>query len=159
MRLADVITEDCIIPELSANDKDSLLREMVAHLAGHTSGLDAEKAMQALLEREGQGTTGIGHGVAIPHGRIKGLDCIKVSFGRSRKGVDFKAMDNQPVHLFFLIMVPENSAAACLKLLASISRLLKNHELRAGLLNAGGPSEMMSIINEAERKSGTLYGA
>ncbi|MBI5236882.1 MAG: PTS sugar transporter subunit IIA [Deltaproteobacteria bacterium] len=159
MRLADVITEDCIIPELDAIDKDSLLREMVLHLAGRTNGLDTEKALQALLEREGQGTTGIGHGVAIPHGKIKGLDCIKVSFGRSRKGVDFKAMDNMPVHLFFLIIAPENSAAACLKLLASISRLLKNHEFRFSLMNADGPSEIMSIITEAERKSGILYGA
>ncbi len=159
MRLADVITEDCIISELDAIDKDSALREMVLHLAGHTNGLDTEKALQALLEREGQGTTGIGHGVAIPHGKIKGLDCIRVSFGRSRKGVDFKAMDNLPVHLFFLIIAPENSAAACLKLLASISRLLKNQEIRFSLMNAEGPSEIMSIITEAERKSGTLYGA
>lgn len=159
MRLADVITEDCIIPELEAIDKDSVLREMVLHLAGHTNGLDTEKALHALLEREGLGTTGIGHGVAIPHGKVKGLDCIKVSFGRSRKGIDFKAMDNLPVHLFFLIIAPENSAAACLKLLASISRLLKNHEFRLSLMNAVDSSEIMSIITEAEKKSGTLYGA
>lgn len=159
MRLADVITEDCIIPELEAIDKDSLLREMVLHLAGHTNGIDAEKALQALLEREALGTTGIGHGVAIPHGKVKGLDRIKVSFGRSRKGVDFKAMDNLPVHLFFLIITPENSAAACLKLLASILRLLKNHEFRLSLMNAVGSSGIISIITEAERKGVTLYGA
>ena len=125
MRLADVLKEDCIIPDLKARGKEQLLAEMVSWIVSKVNGVDAEKVLGAILEREKLGSTGIGHGVAIPHGRIKGLAEIKVFFGRSRPGVDFDSMDKQPIYLFFLIVAPENSTAAHLKILAGLSHLLK----------------------------------
>ncbi|MBI5642444.1 MAG: PTS sugar transporter subunit IIA [Deltaproteobacteria bacterium] len=153
MRLADVLKEDYIFTDLKAREKNELLTEMVSGISDKVM-LDRERLLGALLERERLGTTGIGHGVAIPHGKIRGLTDIKVFFGRSRKGVEFNSMDNMPVYIFFLIMAPENSAAAHLKVLASISHLLKNQEFRTRLMKAETSSEIYRIITEAERMSG-----
>ncbi|MFQ5480956.1 MAG: PTS sugar transporter subunit IIA, partial [Thermodesulfobacteriota bacterium] len=106
-----------------------------------------------LFAREQLGTTGIGHSVALPHGKLKGVNEIKVFFGRSTEGVDFKAIDNEPVHLIFLIIAPENSAADHLKLLACISRILKSQELRRRLMNADDPVSIFNIISEADKKN------
>ncbi len=154
MRLADVLREDCIITDLKAREKQGLLDEMVSDITSRVGSLDREKLLNALLERERLGTTGIGHGVAIPHGKVKGLSEIRVFFGRSRKGVDFNSMDNLPVYLFFMIVVPENSAAAHLKILAVISNLLKSQDFRTRLMRAETGSEIYRIITEAERRDG-----
>ncbi|MBI1911851.1 MAG: PTS sugar transporter subunit IIA [Deltaproteobacteria bacterium] len=154
MRLADVLRQDCIIADLKARSKNDLLDEMVTGVLSKIKYLEKERVMTALLEREKLGTTGIGHGVAIPHGKIRGLREIIVFFGRSRRGVEFNSMDNMPVYIFFLIIAPENSAAAHLKVLASISHLLKNHDFRGKLMSAQDSSEIFRIITEAERKTG-----
>lgn len=153
MRLADVLSEENIITDLKARDKTEVLGEMVDDISSRVDSVDRERVLKALLDREKLGTTGIGHGVAIPHGKIKGLSDLKVFFGRSRKGVNFSSMDNLPVHLFFLIMAPENSAAAHLKVLASISHLLKSQDFRMKLMDANDRSEIYRIIIEAERKN------
>lgn len=153
MRLADVLREENIITDLKAREKTEVLGEMIDDISARVDSIDRERALQALLDREKLGTTGIGHGVAIPHGRIKGLSELKVFFGRSRKGVNYSSMDNLPVHLVFLIMAPENSAAAHLKVLASISHLLKSQDFRTRLMIANDRSEIYRIITEAERKS------
>ena len=154
MRLADVLKEDCIIPDLKARGKEQLLEEMVSWIVSKVNGVDAEKVLGAILEREKLGSTGIGHGVAIPHGRIKGLAEIKVFFGRSRPGVDFDSMDKQPVYLFFLIVAPENSTAAHLKILAGLSHLLKNQEFRHKLMTAATVGDVYRLMVEADRKNG-----
>jgi len=153
MRLVDVLKKDYILPDLKARGKDELLDEMVSYLAEKVPGLDREKTLGALFERERLGTTGIGHGVALPHGKLKGVDEIRVFFGRSKDGVDFNSIDNSPVYLFFLIIAPENSAAAHLKLLACISRILKNQNLRTQLMDASNPSVIFSLIAEADTKN------
>lgn len=155
MKLSDFLKEEYIIADLKARDKAGLLDEMVSYLSQRVSTLDRESALRALSERESLGSTGIGHGVAIPHGKLRGLDDIMVSFGRSRHGVDFDSMDRLPVHLFFLIIAPENSAAAHLKLLASISRILKSQDFRYRLIRASSPSEIFSLIMEADRRNGS----
>jgi PTS system nitrogen regulatory IIA component len=152
MRLADVMGEDCIMTDLKARSKNDLLEEMAA-CVGPGLGLDAGRVLDALLDRERLGSTGIGHGVAIPHGRIKGLNGIRVFFGRSRRGVDFNSIDGAPVNLVFMIVAPENSAAAHLKLLAAISHLLKNQEFRSNLLGAGNAPEIYRLIVDADRKT------
>lgn len=153
MRLADVLREENIITDLKSRDKSEVLGELVDGVSSRVSSIDRDRALKALLDREKLGTTGIGHGVAIPHGKLKGLTELKVFFGRSRKGVNFSSMDNLPVHLFFLIMAPENSAAAHLKILASISHLLKSQDFRMRLMEANDRSEIYRIIIEAERKN------
>ena len=113
----------------------------------------AEAMLQVLLERERLGSTGIGEGIAIPHGKLQGLDEILLSFGRSSEGISFDAMDGKPVHLFFLLMAPENSAGLHLKILAKISRMLKDPALRDNLLRAMGKERIWRIIEEQEQKT------
>ncbi|MBI5587283.1 MAG: PTS sugar transporter subunit IIA [Deltaproteobacteria bacterium] len=153
MRLADFLREEQILTDLKGRKKEDLLDEMVTEVSSMVDGVDKQAVLKALLDREKLGTTGIGHGVAIPHGKIKGLSDIKVFFGRSIRGVDFQSMDNIPVHLFFMIITPENSAAAHLKILASISHLLKNLDCREKLLKASTGSEIYRIIAEAEKRT------
>ncbi len=153
MMLSDVLTEDNIIIDLKAREKAGLLDEMALGVASKVFGLDKGRLLQAVLDREKLGTTGIGHGVAIPHGKIKGLAEIKVFFGRSLSGVDFNSMDGMPVYLFFMIIAPQSAAAAHLKMLACISQMLKNQECRTRLMHAENPSEVHRIIAEADRRN------
>ena len=152
MRLADVLREDYIIPDLRAREKREVLDEMVTDLSSKVSGLDRERLLEVLLERERLGSTGIGHGVAIPHGKIKGIEGIVVSFGRSKKGVDFHSLDDKPAHLFFLIVAPENSTVAHLKVLSAISHLLKDDGFRKRLIRASTREEIYRIIIEEDSK-------
>ena len=106
--------------------------------------------LRVLLEREKLGSTGIGDGIAIPHGKLAGLDEILVAFGRSREGIAFEAMDGKPVHLFFFLMAPENSAGRHLKALAKISRMLKDAAFRENLLEAKTHDDLVRIIAEKD---------
>ena len=98
------------------------------------------------------GSTGIGYGVAIPHGKLKKLDCLVVVFGRSVVGIDFQSLDSKPAHLFFLILAPEDSTAAHLKILARISKLLKDPSFRKKLLTAPSSDDIFNAIAEEEGK-------
>ncbi|MEE9613376.1 MAG: PTS sugar transporter subunit IIA [Thermodesulfobacteriota bacterium] len=152
MRLTDVLSRDNVISDLGASEKRELLDEMASDLCERVGGLDREKLLEMLLEREKLGSTGIGHGVAIPHGKIKGIEEVLVAFGRSRKGVDFNSMDDKPVHLFFMIVAPENSTAVHLKVLASISRLLRDSGFRKRLIKASSGEEIYRIIAEEDER-------
>lgn len=154
MRLADVLKEEHIITDLKARGKRQLLEEMVSCISSRVDGVDPEKVLNAVLEREKLGSTGIGHGVAIPHGKIKGMTEIRVFFGRSGPGVDFDSLDRQPVYLFFMIVAPENSTAAHLKILAGISHLLKDQEFRHRLTTAETAGDVYRVIVEADRRMG-----
>ncbi len=152
MRLADFLMKEHVMPSLDAEEKRELLDEMATELASKVRGLNRERLLEVLLDREKLGSTGIGYGVAIPHGKLKGVDGIIVAFGRSKKGVDFHSMDNRPVHLFFLIVAPENSTATHLKILASISRLLRDKAFRKRLMKASDQEELYSIIAEEDKR-------
>ncbi len=154
MRLPDVLKEEYIFADLKANEKRAILDEMVTELAEHAAVLNRERVLEVLLEREQLGSTGIGHGVAIPHGKLKGLDNVVVAVGRSRRGVDFDSTDEKPVYLFFMIVAPENSAASHLKLLAAISHLLKNQEFRMKLRGARDSAEIHKLIVTEDRLRG-----
>lgn len=152
MRLTDVLKEDFILTDLKSRKKTELLEEMISNISEKVGGLDRKKVLETVIEREKLGTTGIGNGIAIPHGKVKGFDEIRVFFGRSKKGIDFDSMDKMPVYLFFMILAPENSAAAHLKILASISHLFRNQGLRTDLMKAESRSEIYEIIAEADKK-------
>jgi PTS system nitrogen regulatory IIA component len=103
------------------------------------------------MERERLGSTGIGGGIGIPHGKLRDLDSLILGFGLSKKGVDFESMDGKPTHIFFLLFTPDNSTGLHLKLLARISRILKNDLFKESLLKAGSSDEILSLIkNEDE---------
>ena len=153
MNLTEILKRDFILEELEARNQHEVLDELVRVFAMGGVRFDPEAMLQVLLERERLGSTGIGDGIAIPHGKLQGLDEILLSFGRSSEGISFDAMDGKPVHLFFLLMAPENSAGLHLKILAKISRMLKDTALRNNLLQAKSKEEIWRIIEEQEQKT------
>lgn len=146
MKLSEIFSEDNIIPDLKAGDKTKVLEELVDTLVSARPSLDKDSLVRILLERERLGSTGIGDGVAIPHGKFRGINKPIICFGRSRKGLDFDSMDGQPVHLFFLLIAPEDSASAHLKALARIAKILKNSSFRKTLLESSSREELYRSI-------------
>lgn len=149
MKILDTLKEGAIIAELNATDKKAVLEELTDTLA-EGSGVRQEEMVRVLLERERLGSTGIGGGIAIPHGKLGLLQSLLMAFGRSREGVDFDAMDGKPAHLFFLLLAPENSTGAHLKMLARISRSLKNSVFRERLMNAADGRELYMVIQRED---------
>jgi len=148
----DYLQEERVIPNLQGTDKRSVLEALCALLVKPCQAASAEELLQVLLEREKLGSTGIGEGIAIPHGRLKNLKSFFISFGRSVKGVDFDAIDGKPSHLFFMVMAPENSAVDNLKLLGRIVTLLKDPSFKKRLMEAQSPKELFEIISEEDEK-------
>jgi PTS system nitrogen regulatory IIA component len=149
MKITDMMKPEYIVEELRAKTKRDVLAELSSVFLPDLS-CDAEEMVSILLEREKLGSTGIGDGIAIPHGKMAALKGLVVAFGRSRPGIDFNAMDGKPVHLFFLLMAPENSAGLHLKALAKISRMLKDVAFRKRLLAAGSREEIAQAIAEKD---------
>lgn len=151
MKISDVLRQEDIIPALSAKGKDDVLAELAGKLVERHPELDRDDLLRILYERERLGSTGIGDGIAIPHGKIKRMDGLAVVVGRSRPGVDFNALDGRPVHLFFLLIAPEEAIGIHLKMLARISRILKDPVVRKGLLSAADADAIFTIIQERDR--------
>lgn len=149
MKIMDVISKETILADLKAHDKKGVLEELVGPVA-RISGINHEELVRVLMERERLGSTGIGAGIGIPHGKLKTLDSLILGFGLSRKGVDFESIDNQPTHIFFLLFTPENSTGLHLKLLARISKLLKDESFKQSLLKASDKNDILSIIKEVD---------
>jgi PTS system nitrogen regulatory IIA component len=146
MRLSDILEEKNVIPDLKAKDKRGVLEELVETIVRNDPSLDKSSLVKVLLERERLGSTGIGDGVAIPHGKFHGLRTPIVSFGRSRKGLDFETMDGEPAFLFFLLVAPENSASIHLKALAKIAKILKSSSFREALIKFPTKEELYRAI-------------
>ena len=152
MRIAEFLREDLVFPDLAASDKAGVLGELSAGLARAFPGLSSQKLTDTLLDREKLGSPGIGEGVAIPHGKLPALPGLIAAFARSRKGVDFAAIDGKPTYLFFVLFAPENSAGLHLKALARISRLFKQPQFRQGILAAEDGPGIFRIISEEDAK-------
>jgi PTS system nitrogen regulatory IIA component len=149
MRILEALNKNAIIDDLKAKDKKGILEELVFPLV-ETTGVDQATLVKVLIEREQLGSTGIGGGVGIPHGKLADLESIALGFGLSRSGVDFESMDGKPAHIFFLLLTPENSTGLHLKLLARISRLLKKGPFKERLLNAQDRDEIYHAIREED---------
>lgn len=145
MKILDVLSREAAIVDLKSVDKKGVLGELAAPVA-RISGVDQDELVRILLERERLGSTGIGGGIGIPHGKMKGLTNLILGFGLSKKGVNFESIDGRPAHIFFLLITPENSTGLHLKLLARISRMLKNDQFRQKLMSAADPDEVITII-------------
>ena len=146
MKLSEILEEENIIPDLKARDKKRAIEELAEVLVGRNPSMDKDSLVRVLLERERLGSTGIGDGVAIPHGKFHGISEPVISFGRSLKGLDFESMDGEPVHLLFLLVAPENSASIHLKALARIAKILKNGSFRKTLMEVSGRKELYQTI-------------
>ena len=152
MKISDFLSVESVIPVLMGRDKTSAIEEMADWLASCYPQLDSRKVLEVLLDRERISTTAIGEGVAIPHGKLAGLDRILGVFARSPQGVDFASLDGEPTHLFFALIAPENAAADHLKALARISRLLKDEKFRLRLIAAQNQQELYATITSEDDK-------
>lgn len=152
MKMLDFLKKDAILSDLQAQDKKGVIEELVMPLV-KTAGVKYEELVKILMERERLGSTGIGGGIGIPHGKLKSLKSLMLNFGRSRKGVDFESIDGRPTHIFFLLITPENSIDIHLKLLAHISRILKNDLFKERLLKAENCEEILNIIKQEEAEA------
>lgn len=152
MKITDFIDARTVIPALRNGEKNAVLEELAHALTIHHGVLSEKKILDVLLEREKISTTAIGEGVAIPHGKLPGIDRVLGVFARSPKGVDFASLDGAPTHLFFALIAPENAAADHLKALARISRLLKDEGFRRRLMSARGAEELFQMIAEEDEK-------
>ena len=152
MKISDTLKEDYIIADLKAGDKRETLSEVSLFLEHKGAIQDHGKLLQALLDRERLGSTGIGDNMAIPHAKHEGIEQIITVFARSRKGVDFQSLDRKPVHFIFLLLAPPASAGLHLKALAKIARLFKNPSLREDILKAEDADTIYSLILEEDSK-------
>lgn len=149
MKILDVLHPETIIPDLKSKDKSGVLEELATVIAGVAS-LNPKDLVKVLFEREQLGSTGIGEGIGIPHGKIKGLDSMIIGFGLSKRGVDFDSIDRRPAHLFFTLVTPDQSTGLHLKFLARISRILKNDGFKSRLLKASSAEEIYEIIKSED---------
>src|SRR5205085_8970629 len=152
MKIAEFLREELILPELTATDKPGALAELCAAVARANPGLSAGRLTEVLLDREKLGSTGVGEGVAIPHGKLPGVPSLLAAFGRSSRGIDFDAIDKRPAQLFFVLFAPENSAGIHLKALARISRLFKSPQFRKSILDARDRSAVYRLIADEDAK-------
>ena len=151
MKILEVMQKEAILDDLKSQNKKGVLEELVSPLVAIT-GMSQENLARVLMERERLGSTGIGGGIGIPHGKIKDLEMLVLGFGLSRKGIDFESIDGQPTHIFFVLITPEDSTGLHLKLLAQISRILKNTAFKEKLLKAADKDEIIAIINEEDQE-------
>jgi PTS system nitrogen regulatory IIA component len=150
VKIAEILDPAAIVAELQGASKDEVLAELTDALLSTNPRLNRAEVLGVLQERERLGSTGIGDGVAIPHGKLKNLKEQLIAFGLSRKGVEFEAMDGKPARLFFLLIAPEDAAGIHLKTLARISKLLKGSQLRERLRDATDRHQIHRIICEEE---------
>ena len=152
MMLADILNADNISTDLASSGKMDVLAELAGLLNTQSTGLSTSDVTKILVERERLATTGVGEGVAIPHGKAEQLQSIKAAVGISRTGVPFDSVDGGPVHIFLALLAPTSSSGDHLKALARASRLLKNPEFRSRLLEARTSKAAFDVIREEDEK-------
>lgn len=149
MELIDILTPDAVVPHLHATSKKQALTELARH-AAEVTGLDQREILDTLLERERLGTTGVGHGIAIPHGKLDALDRLHGLFARLDKPVDFDSIDDQPVDLLFVLLAPSSAGAEHLKALARVSRLLRDPQMCEKLRGADSADSLFLLLTRNE---------
>ncbi|KKX31807.1 PTS IIA-like nitrogen regulatory protein PtsN [Rhizobium sp. LC145] len=149
MALADLLQQDAIIPALKVNSKKQLLQELAVKAAKLT-GVPEREIFDVILQRERLGSTGVGHGIAIPHGKLGSISSIKGIFARLDTPVDFEALDDEPVDLVFLLLAPEGAGADHLKALSRIARVLRDQDLVAKLRKTDSATAIYAFLNEEQ---------
>jgi len=149
MRIPDLLAPEGVVAHLRGANKKQVLQELARH-AAEVTGLEERAIFEALLERERLGTTGVGHGIAIPHAKLPRLDRLHGLFARLDQAIDFDAIDEQPVDLLFVLLAPESAGADHLKALARVSRLLRNQGVCEKLRGADGPEAIYALLSESE---------
>ncbi len=151
MRILDFLDANAVVTELTATTKKGVLEELVALLSKDGKVKDAKSTVDVLIEREKLGSTGIGQGIAIPHAKTDQAHQVVAAFGLSRRGVQFDALDGDPVNIIFLLVAPPDAAALHLKALARISRLLKDKFFRQSLRETKTTAEILKLIKDEDQ--------
>ena len=151
MTLLDILPPNSTIVGLSADSKEGIIRELVESLEEGESISDRDKVLQAVLERENIMSTGIGDGIAIPHGKSDAVVKLTAALGTHKRGVDFETLDGEPAFVFFLLVSPANISGPHIKALARISRLLKNDDFKKSLIEATTADEIVAAIEKEEK--------
>jgi PTS system nitrogen regulatory IIA component len=152
MKITDILPESQVIPDLQGPTKEEVLRELALHLTDEHPEINAERLVDVLWERERLGSTAIGDGIAIPHGKLPGLKTVLAVFGRHLRGVDFESLDGNPTKLFFLLVAPDDSVGLHLKALARVSRLLKEQGFRKQLMEVADRHDLYETIRREDEK-------
>lgn len=147
MNLAEIIDSQSVLPNLKVQGKKQLLQDL-AHAAGERLGIDHRVIFETLLQREKLGSTGLGHGIAIPHGKLSGLARVYGLFARLAQPIAFDAIDGEPVDIAFLLLAPEHAGADHLKALARISRFLRDVDVVAKLRGTDTAAGLYAILTE-----------
>ena len=152
MKIMEILVKEAVILDLESKEKPAVLEQLAGALAGAEPGIEAGRLLEVLIDRESLQSTGIGDGVAIPHGKVPGLSRLLASFARSRDGLDFESIDGEKTHLFFLLVVPEHSGGLHLKALARISRFFRDAAFRKALMEAETQEDVIRAIEEEDAK-------
>ncbi|MCH7551232.1 MAG: PTS IIA-like nitrogen regulatory protein PtsN [Proteobacteria bacterium] len=149
MEINDLLVPEGVVADLKATSKKQALQDL-AKRAAEVSGLHERAIFDVLMERERLGTTGVGNGIAIPHGKLANLDRLHGLFARLEQPIDFHAIDERPVDLIFVLLAPENAGADHLKALARISRLLRNNGICDKLRGTDSAEALFAILTESQ---------
>ena len=152
MTLLDILSLDSTIVGLKSDNKEAIIEELVGCLKVGDAITDRDKVLQAVLEREKIMSTGIGDGIAIPHGKSDAVIGLAAALGTHKRGVEFESLDGEPAYVFFLLVSPADVSGPHIKALARISRLLKNDDFKRKLIDAPTPGEILKIIETEERE-------
>lgn len=152
MRIVDILSEDLVMATVRATERDAVLGEVVRHVASLRPEVDRDTATRVLVDRERIGSTGIGQGFAIPHGKLPRIKSLIACFARSMDGVQFCSLDGKPAHLFLVLLAPEGQAGIHLKALARASRLFKDANFRARLMTPLDAHGLFTIIAEEDAR-------
>jgi PTS system nitrogen regulatory IIA component len=145
MPTTDLVSPNAIIPAMKVNGKKQALQEIAAK-AAELTGQNEKAILEILLQREKLGSTGVGNGVAIPHGKLQKLGNVFGLFARLERPIDFEALDGQPVDLIFLLLAPEGAGADHLKALARVARLLRDPEVARKLRASNGAEAIYAVL-------------
>lgn len=152
MKIVEILAPNAIVTEMRSTSKTEALKELADALHAEHPEIDPARLVDVLLAREELGSTAIGEGIAIPHGKLAGVPNVIAAFGRSSRGIDFDSLDGSPTRLFFLLVAPEDSAGVHLKALARVSRLLKDKDFRERLFAAKSREDLYATIKTADEK-------
>ena len=150
MKVSDLLNANFIIAELKGNEKEDTINELIDLFKDDGRVVDLERVRTAVLEREKIMSTGVGKGFAIPHGKTNAVNDILAAFGKTKRPIEYQALDNQPVHLVFLLVGKDNLVSTHIKLLSRISRMMNKDEFRAKLIESSSAEEIINIFKKEE---------
>lgn len=152
MKIADVLERKTIITNLEAKSKPEVIEEVAERISSVFTNINQERLVEVLMEREKLCSTAVDSGVAIPHAKLSGISNIIAGFGRSAAGIDFDSLDAKKTHLFIVVIAPEHSTGSHIQLLARISKIFRNPELRAEIMECESQDDIYEAITREDEK-------